>query len=295
MRLGVLVLQDAPPPVLAERWRAVDELGFDLLYVCDHTADYRDQSGYWLDGWTLLAAMAAETSRVRVGTLVANPILRHPVMLAKAAVAIDHLSGGRLELGIGTGIAGFDHDALGVPYWEPKERVARFAEYVEVLDGLLSTGGRPFGHAGPTIHTSAPPQNPAPVQLPRPPITVAGQSPTVLRVAAARAECWNTHGPFGATAEQILEVTRRQNETLDRHCEAAGRDPRQLRRSLLLIGPTDAWASPGALERVVDRFTPAGITEFVVFWPPDDRRDLLERAAATYLGPRRPGTENRPS
>lgn len=283
MRFGVLVHQDAPPPVLAERFRAVEELGFDLVFVCDHTADYRNQAGYWLDGWTVLAAAALQTARVRVGTLVSNPILRHPVVLAKAAVAVDHLSGGRLELGVGTGIAGFDHAAVGVPYWEPRERVARFAEYVEVLDGALRAGDRPYEHAGTAFKLSAPPQNPSPVQRPRPPITVAGQSPTVLRVAAQRAECWNTHGPFSATAEQILEVTRRQNETLDRHCETAGRDPRQLRRSLLLIGPTDAWASPDALERVVERFEPAGINEFVVMWPPDERRHLLERAAAELI------------
>lgn len=97
LRFGILCLQDAPVPELANRWRLAGQLGFDLLYVADHTGDYRDLRGYWLDGWTVLTAIAAETTSIRIGTLVSNPILRHPVMLAKAAVAIDHLSSGRLE------------------------------------------------------------------------------------------------------------------------------------------------------------------------------------------------------
>lgn len=277
LRFGILCLQDAPVPQLADRWRLAEQLGFDLLYVADHTGDYRDLRGYWLDGWTVLAAMAAETTRIRIGTLVSNPILRHPVMLAKAAVAIDHLSSGRLELGIGTGIAGFDHAAVGVPYWSPKERVSRFREYIEVVDDVLRSSGT-YEFRGRWFNTNGTAMTPSPVQRPRPPITIAGQSPTVMRVAADRAECWNTHGPFGWTAEDILHLTRRQNEELDRLCAANGRDPSQLRRSLLLHDALDAWSSPDAFERIVSRFAAAGVEEFVVFWPPAGRLDLLEKA-----------------
>jgi alkanesulfonate monooxygenase SsuD/methylene tetrahydromethanopterin reductase-like flavin-dependent oxidoreductase (luciferase family) len=143
-RFGVLVPQDAPFETLVERWKAAEALGFDAAYVADHTGDYRDLDGYWLDGWTVLAHLAAETTRIRIGTLVANPLLHHPVQLAKQAVAVDQLSGGRLELGIGTGIAGFDHDAVGEPYWAPRERAARFAEYVAVVDEVLRSSRGPF-------------------------------------------------------------------------------------------------------------------------------------------------------
>lgn len=283
MRFGILTLQDAALPELQRRWRWAEEAGFDFLYVADHTGDYRDLSGYWLDGWTALTVLAQTTTRIRVGTLVSNPILRHPVVLAKAAVAVDHLSAGRLELGIGTGIAGFDHEAVGMPYWRPKERVARFAEYIEVVDGLLRSRGRSHQFDGRYFTTHGTPMNPPPAQQPRPPITVAGQSPTVLRVAAERADCWNTHGPFGWGVADILELTRRQNEALDRRCETAGRDPASLRRSLLLHDALDAWSSPGAFERIVTGFADAGIEEFVVFWPEPAHMARLEQAAATTI------------
>ncbi len=289
LRFGVLDLPDAPLPTLTVRWRLVEELGFDFLWLPDHTADYRKLDGPWFDGWTTLAAMALSTHRIRVGTLVSNPILRHPVMLARQAAAVDHLSGGRLELGIGTGIAGFDHDALGSTYWLPRERAERFAEYVAVVEGLLGSGGRPFSFAGSHYATRDVRVLPEPLQAPRLPITVGGQSPTVLRVAAARADCWNTHGPFGASVEEILAVTRRQSALVDELCANAGREPSSLRRSLLLFDALDAWASPGALTRIVERFSAIGVREYVLFWPGDDRRAELERVAAEVIPALRPG------
>jgi alkanesulfonate monooxygenase SsuD/methylene tetrahydromethanopterin reductase-like flavin-dependent oxidoreductase (luciferase family) len=282
LRFGVLVLQDAPLPELVGRWRLLEQLEFDALYVADHTADYRDVGGYWLEGWTVLTAMAQATERVRIGTLVSNPILRHPALLAKAAAAVDNVSGGRLELGIGTGIAGFDHAAMGVPYWPIKERLARFAEYVEVVDGVLRSDGT-YSFAGRFMSTENTAMNPRPVQRPRPPITLAGQSPSVLKVAARRADCWNTHGPFGASGDEILALTARQNRRLDGLCAEQGRDPRQVRRSLLMLDPLDAWSAADAFERIVSQFAEAGIREFVAFWPPEDRMDLLERVAGQVI------------
>ncbi len=117
LRFCVQVPQDAPYAELRDRWRRCEELCFDAVYVADHVRDPRDLGAYWLDGWTTLAALAEATSTIRVGVLVSSPILRDPAVLARAAVSIDHLSGGRLELGLGTGVAGFDHAAVGVPYW----------------------------------------------------------------------------------------------------------------------------------------------------------------------------------
>lgn len=282
-RFGIYALADAPFPVLRERWRLAEELGFELMYVADHTGDWRDLSGHWFECWTVLAAMAVGTQRIRIGSLIANPILRSPVLLAKEAVAVDHLSGGRLELGIGTGITAFDHLAAGVEPWPMRERMARFAEYVEVVDGLLRDRQRDFRFSGTYLRTAETPASPGPIQQPRPPITVAGQSPTLLRVAAERADCWNTLGQPGHGVARSLEVTRRQNDQLDDLCLARGRRPGDLRRSLLLFEELDAWSSPGALEEVVPRFHRAGIDEFVLFWPPGDRRDLLERAASETI------------
>jgi alkanesulfonate monooxygenase SsuD/methylene tetrahydromethanopterin reductase-like flavin-dependent oxidoreductase (luciferase family) len=137
LRFGVLVVPDAPFPTLAERWRRGEELGFDFLFVADHYRHTRDPSLTWFEGWTVLAAMALQTSRVRIGPLVANPILRGPAVLAKAAAAVDHLSNGRLELAIGKGAEEFDHQAPGTRLWSPRERAARFREYIQVVDGAL--------------------------------------------------------------------------------------------------------------------------------------------------------------
>lgn len=284
LQFGILVPQDAPFPALIERWQRAEELGLDHLWVADHAGDYRNLiTGHWFDGWTVLALMATETTRIRIGTLVSNPILRPPALLAKEALTIDHLSGGRLELGIGTGIAGFDHAAMGVDYWSAGERAARFSEYVEVVDELLSSPSGLYSFEGRYYRTQEAPMEPPPVQRPRPPITVGGQSPTVLRVAAERADCWNTHGPFGLGIDEIVEITRQQNDRLDEMCAALGRDPGELRRSLLLFGVLDAWASPGALETVVVRFREVGIGEFVIFWPASQQLKLFEHVVTEVI------------
>ena len=130
---------------------------------------------------------------------------------------------------------------------------------------------------------------PPPVQRPRPPITVGGQSPTVLRVAAERADCWNTTGPFDVGIDQILETTRRQNERLDEMCVGFGREPTELRRSLFMVGALDAWASTDAVEQIVKRFGEIGMGEFVLFWPSDERLDLLEHVATEVIPALRAG------
>jgi len=277
LRFGIYVLQDAPWPEIARRARAAEESGLDTIWVADHSRDFRDPTGVWLDGWATLAALATQTSHVRVGTLVANPILRPPSTLALQALTLDHLSAGRFDLGIGTGIARFDHAATGTPYWSAGERAARFAEYLRVVDGLLRSAEQPFELEGRFYGTSGLSMHPPPTQRPRPPITVGGQSPTVRRLAAEIAECWNTHGPFGASIDEILEITTRQNAELDELCSAAGRDPRTLRRSLLCFGALDPWTSGGPIDDLVSRFREVGITEFVFFWPPDGRLEPLER------------------
>ena len=297
MRFGIEVPQDAPFPTLVERWQRVEELGFDHLWVADHSADtrtdhsgdYRNLDGTWFDGWTALAVMAKETTRIRIGTLVSNPVLRPPALLAKEALTIDHLSGGRLELGIGTGIEPLDHATMGLGYWSAQERVARFSEYVEVVDGLLRSPSRAYAFEGRYYRTRQAAMGPPPLQRPRPPITVGGQSPTVLRVAAERADCWNTAGPLGLGVDEILETTRRQNDRLDEMCDAFGRVPTEVRRSLFLVGALDAWASPDAAEKIVRRFGEIGIGEFVLFWPPDGRLDLLEHVAREVIPSLRTG------
>lgn len=266
---------DAPYPTLVERWRHAEELGFDRVWVPDHSADYRDQEGHWFDAWVTLAAMAEATERVRIGTLVGNPILRHPVILAKQALALDHLSEGRLDVGLGTGIAGFDHAALGEPYWEPRERAARFAEFLELLDRVLR--GEGGAYEGRWYRSDGVSTEPAAAQQPRPPLTLGGQSPTVLRLVARFADRWNTHGPFNTDVDEIVRVTAEQCARLDALCGDAGRSPGDVTRSLLLFGPLDPFDGGPSVAEVVDRFAPLGFTEFVLC-PPHDRAALEDLA-----------------
>jgi alkanesulfonate monooxygenase SsuD/methylene tetrahydromethanopterin reductase-like flavin-dependent oxidoreductase (luciferase family) len=281
LRFGVLVVPDAPFPTLAERWQRVEELGFDFLFVADHYRHTRNPSLPWFDGWTVLAGMALQTNTVRIGPLVANPILRGPAVLAKAAAAVDHFSNGRLELAIGKGVEEFDHRATGTPYWSVAERTARFREYVEAVDGVLRSWEAPFTFEGSYYSTHETLLAPAPVQRPRPPITVGGQSPTVRRVAAERADCWNTFALGAVPLDEIVETVRAQNRELDEQCVELGRDPATLRRSLVCWKPLDPWETPDAFKSIVASFRDVGISEFNVMWPPDERLPLLEKAAAT--------------
>ena len=113
LRFGFLTVQNAPWPAMIERWRYLEDLGFDSAWLADHFVNPNEPAQPWSEGWTLLAALAAQTSRIRVGTLTTNASLRHPVMLARQALTVDHISGGRLEIGIGAGGAPFDHTMLG--------------------------------------------------------------------------------------------------------------------------------------------------------------------------------------
>lgn len=273
--MAVYVVQDAPFPTLRERWRRAEDLSVDAIYLADHTGDYRDLDGHWFEAWTTLAAMAAVTTKARIGLLVANPVLRPPAVVAKAAVTVDHLSDGRLDLGLGTGIAGFDHDAVGQAYWGLRERLTRFTEYVEVVDGLLRSRERSFERSGSYIRTVHAPCAPAPVQDPRPPMVLGGQSRSVRRLAARLADGWNTHGGFGSSYEKILDDTGEQNRVMDDDCRSLERHPGDVRRSLLLFEALDPWSSAVDPVKVVSDFSSAGVDDFVLFWPPVDREDEL--------------------
>jgi alkanesulfonate monooxygenase SsuD/methylene tetrahydromethanopterin reductase-like flavin-dependent oxidoreductase (luciferase family) len=147
-RFRVMVMQDVPASEVLARFRRIEELGFDQVYIADHIGDFRALDGPFLDGWSLLAAAAVVTSRVAIGPLVNNPILRAPGLLAKQAMTVDQLSGGRLELGMGAGVFEVDHAAVGSPVWPVRERVRRFTEYVTIVDGALRALGKPYTFEG---------------------------------------------------------------------------------------------------------------------------------------------------
>ena len=280
MSFGMAIDVDAPFPELMERARAAEVLGFHTVYVPDHSRPWRHEpapGGIWFDGWTVLSAFAAVTSRVRIGTLVTNPVLRPPGLVVRQALAVDHLSTGRLQLGIGTGIAGFDHEATGTPYWPLGERLARFREYVDFVDGALRSGGSPFTATG-RFFSGRLTGLPEPVQRPRPPMTLAGASKGVRAAAVERAEGWNTHGAFGVAPGDLVDHLGALNADVTRRCEESGRDPRGLTRSVLLLASLSPWSRPGRLVQLAEMTSPLGFDEIVVFWPWDDaERAVFER------------------
>lgn len=279
LRFGILAPQVVPYTVQVERWREVEAFGFDSLWVADHFVNPARPPGRWFEAYTLMAAAATQTSRLRLGTLVSSITFRHPALLAKEALTIDHISDGRLELGIGAGGASHDVEMTGLPAWQRPERTRRFREFVLMLDALLrqepgSAAGTSFD--GKYYQASEAIMNPGPVQRPRPPLTLAAHGPVTMQVAAQHADSWNqlpSHWGGGeslATVEACLDAVRSRNAHMDDFCTASGRAPGTLRRSILVGGgvtPDAPWSSPEAFRDFVGRYTEAGVNEFIFYYP----------------------------
>lgn len=282
-QFGVMLYPDQPVPLLVERIKWLEDLGFDQVFLPDHSANLRDRRHMWFDSWSVLATAALRTERIRLGTLVANQILRPPSQLAKQAIAIDHLSDGRFELGIGAGLFDWDHHSVGEDPWPPKERAERFADYVAIVDGVLRASDETFSYTGARLWVKDIATIPGSLQSPRLPIIVGGQSPTLVRVAAERADVWNTHGPPGASAEDILSTTAEQSRRIDRLAIAADRDPSTIRRSYTIFGPWDPREGTFTFEEVFERFGGIGVTDFVIDWPGEAHLEEFERVAQELI------------
>lgn len=290
LRFGVITIQNVPWSKLVERWQYLDELKFDSAWVADHFANYREAGEPMLECWTLLSALANSTRRIRVGTLVTNIAFHNPAVLAKQALTVDHVSGGRLELGIGAGGTPSDHDMTGVPYWDPPERVARLREFTEIVDRMLRNEVTTY--RGRYYDVENADMRPAPLQQPRPPLTLAGWGPRSLRIAAEYADSWN-FAPTNPelTPEQNLEETARRNRMLDAYCRELGRDPAGITRSLLIYPRASdlPFASDDAFHDFIGKYREIGIDEFIIYWWREDAleygydRSVVERCANREL------------
>ena len=275
-RFGIVRNQNLPWETLVRHVRAFEEQGFDSVWNCDHFQRPSIPDDPYLEGWTSLAALAALTSRIRLGTLVTSNTFRHPPLLAKQAVTVDHVSGGRLELGIGTGWFVPEHERFGLPFPAPGELVARFEEAVELIDRLMRQDVTSY--EGRYYQVREAPFRPGPRQRPRPPLTLGAHGPRMLGIVARFADRWNSYG----TVEEIRE----RGAILDERCAAIGRDPGEIVRSLygwtLKLG-VDPWASPDAFADVVGHYQEAGISEFLMEAPHEDQFPTMERIAADLL------------
>lgn len=279
LRVGVVVVQNVAWPVWRERVLEVERLGYDGVYVWDHLVHRTQQRDDPLfDGLTALAAAAAFTSTIRLGTMVAAPIFRHPVVLANQAMTIDQISGGRLELGIGAGGAVLDHEVLDIPTFTKAEQYERFEDTVRIVDAVLR--GESDVEAT-HYRTSGMAVAPGPVQQPRPPITLAAHGPRSLRLAARYADVWNSITTRDVPAEQALAEAAERGRMLDRFAGEAGRDPASIRRSVL-IG-SDDWPvlrSPAEFREAVLRYREAGIDDVILLHPDHPAEELVRHGEA---------------
>jgi alkanesulfonate monooxygenase SsuD/methylene tetrahydromethanopterin reductase-like flavin-dependent oxidoreductase (luciferase family) len=281
--------------VIKNRVQQIESLGFDSIFMVDHFAHSTCVNSPWMEAWTLLAGMAACTSCIKVGTLVTNFIYRNPALLAKQALTLENISGGRLILGIGAGSPqDLSHPMTGVDPWPNPERVSRFEEIVTILDQMLSNPVSTY--TGKYYKVKGAVMLPPPVQQPRPPLMIAAQGPRMLKIAASYADNWNSLVGFKYSSVEALGLVRDNNKRISEMAIAQGRDPEDITRSFAIGMTVDKpFQSIAAFQDFICRYIEVGIEEFMLgYWLDDDipdpiplehinSLDLLERIAVDVL------------
>lgn len=267
MRIGLDIAQHHLDwPEQLRRVRLAEDAGFDGVWLFDHFRPmYGEGVGPCMEAWTLLAALGAATTRIRLGTLVTGMTYRHPSVLAAEAVTVDHVSGGRLELAVGAAWYEEEHRQLGIPFPPTGERLDRLEEGVQVIRLLLtedevSFAGRHYRLDGATFR-------PRPVQQPHPPLWIGGSGERrTLPLVGRYADAWHAFGGVG-------DLTRR-SRLVDEHAEKAGRDPATILRAAHL-SLSEPWDE---VRRSADGFRAAGFGYLVAGWPSEGKDRLVEFA-----------------
>ena len=269
LRFGLKLSQDATIDQLRDLWRLADEGGFDSCWVMDHfatlgatTTARSSRPGRCSRRWPQL------TTRTRLGCAVVGNTYRHPGVLAKMAVTVDHLSGGRLDFGIGAGWAEHEHTMLGLEFGSVKDRADRLEESLQVILGLWTQPRTTF--AGQHYRLQDAVAEPKPVQRPHPPIWIGGSGPKrTLRLAAQYADVWNAAGgpPEDVAASSAI---------LDQHCADVGRDPGEIRRSVQVGFGAD---EVDGAEDVVRGYVDVGVTDILLIVRGSEPLAVAERLA----------------
>ncbi|MGH7962154.1 MAG: LLM class F420-dependent oxidoreductase [Candidatus Binatia bacterium] len=246
IRFGLQVAQQQTTvEELKEVWQEAETLGFDTLWVNDHllpSVGPTDAAN--LEAWTLLAAMATVTSRVKIGVMVTSNTFRHPSVLAKMATTVDHLSNGRLILGIGAGWFEREHQAYGVPFPSLKQRAEQLEEALQIITKLWAAES-PVSLKGQHYTLAAAPFMPKPVQRPHPPIMIGGiGEKLILPLVARYAQMWNI--PNLAPDEIAAK-----GKVLEQHCRKINRNCGEIERSYLT--PLYIKADPAEVQPLLQR------------------------------------------
>jgi F420-dependent oxidoreductase-like protein len=266
MRFGIKTApQHTTWPAMLDVWRAADDIDlFESAWNFDHFYPiFSDSDGPCMEAWTMLAAMAQATRRIRIGCQVTGMIYRHSAVLANMAATLDIISEGRLDVGVGAGWNQQECDAYGITLPPLKERFDRFDEGVEALVLLLSQEYSDLD--GRYVQLRNARCEPKPVQQPHPPIAIGGNGPTrTLRTVARFAQHWNS------TAG--IEHWPAIKTTLEKRCAEVGRDPSTIECSVnLRYDP----ANPAAIAESAASFIEAGADIGIVYLPPPHTASVL--------------------
>jgi len=245
-------------------WKVAEEGGFDHVWDFDHLASIgpNGPDGPIYEGWALQAAMAEATKRVRIGCMVTGNTYRNPALLAKLAVTVDHLSGGRLEFGIGAAWAEIEHSMYGIEGLD--HRVGRCSESLQIIKSLFTEERTNFD--GRYYKMTDAISNPKPIQKPHPPFWIGASGETTLRLAARYADVWNISG---GEIQAVKDLIAKFEDT----CAAVGRDQSEIRRSIQFL-----WdgKDKGEVTEQSARYLELGITEQIVYM----RGEHPEKSAA---------------
>ncbi len=289
---------------IRDLWQRADQWGYDSLWHCDHfyQAFPPDPDGPCLEGWTTITALSQLTRRARIGVLVSGLAYRNPCVLAKMAATLDIVSGGRLNVGIGAGWYELEYRNFGFDFAPPAARLQALDEACQIIKGMF-TRDRTTLH-GRHYNVTDAACVPKPIQKPNPPLMVAGMGEKVLlRIVARHADMWNG----GGSAEKM----KRAVEVIARHCDAAGRDPNEIEKTVILplcyrapaekeaevaagiagimqVSPEEARQQImiGSRDQCLDligRYVNAGITHFIFLVSPANVNDEFERFAQEVI------------
>lgn len=233
----------------------VERTGWDGVWYADHfMPNAEDTSAPWPEAWVTLSALAAQVPRVRIGTLVAGNTYRHPAVLAKMAATLDHISEGRVVLGLGAGWQENEHQQYGIDFYSLAERLGRLDEACQVIKALY--GSEKANFHGQYYQLDNASLEPKPAQTPLPLLVGGGGEKVTLRITAQHADEWNVWG--------TVDTLKHKMGVLDQHCAKLGRDPKTIARSAvaLLFMSED--------QKFLDQMRAADLQQAAIIGTPDD-------------------------
>lgn len=275
LSFGVVIAQHQYTwPELVSQWKLAEELGFDSIWLFDHfMALYADPDGPCLETSTLLAALAQETSRVKIGVLVYGNTHRHPAVLAKEIVTVDHISNGRAILGIGAGWNEREHRAYSIPFPSAGDRVEMLDESLQIMESLFTERRTTFKGAHYSLEDA--PFAPKPVQE-KLPVLIGGTRPKMLKVVARHADLWDTSRDPVQLQEGLEQIRI--------NCEEIGRDPNQIAVSSSF--GADRLEHESGFEELIRTYRAAGSSQFLFDFPLGGEGLESAKRLATNVMPR---------